>query len=112
MRSGGTSMFFVAIVELITFHEASIRRGKQQPMHAESSRTGCHVPKVERAMSALDAAKEKLTISALWQLRDWRGKPGRSCRLPYREDRSPSGSVLPNGRLFHDFTNGETFDAP
>lgn len=63
-------------------------------------------------MTALEAAKEKLAISELWQLRNWHGKPGRSCRVPYREDRAPSGSVLPDGRLFHDFTSGETFDAP
>lgn len=63
-------------------------------------------------MSALEAAKEKLAIPDLWQLRNWRGKPGRSCRVPYREDRAPSGSILPNDRLFHDFTSGETFDAP
>lgn len=63
-------------------------------------------------MTALEVAKEKLAISELWRLRNWRDKPGRSCRVPYREDRAPSGSILPNERLFHDFTSGETFDAP
>ncbi|MGI8436329.1 MAG: hypothetical protein ACR2NX_05430, partial [Chthoniobacterales bacterium] len=32
--------------------------------------------------------------------------------MPYREDRAPSGSVLADDRLFHDFTSGETYDAP
>jgi len=64
------------------------------------------------ARLTVDAAKSQLAISDLWQLRGWPGKPGRSCRLPYREDRDPSGSVLADGRLFHDFASGETFDAP
>jgi hypothetical protein len=63
-------------------------------------------------MTPLDAAKEQLAIPDLWQLRKWRGMPGRSCRVPWREDRAPSGSVLADGRLFHDFTSGETLDAP
>src|ERR1700730_16705271 len=63
-------------------------------------------------MTRLEAAKGKLTIPDLWRLRNWRGKPGRSCRVPWREDRGPSGSVLADGRLFHDFTSGETLDAP
>lgn len=63
-------------------------------------------------MTPVEIAKEKLAIPDLWQLRNWRGKPGRSCRAPYREDRAPSGSVLADGRLFHDFGSGETFDAP
>jgi len=63
-------------------------------------------------MTPLEAAKEKLAIPELWRLHNWRGKPGRSCRVPWREDRAPSGSVLADGRLFHDFTSGETLDAP
>ncbi len=63
-------------------------------------------------MSALRSAKARLSITDLWQLRGWQGKPARSCRVPYREDRGPSGSVLADGRLFHDFATGETFDAP
>ncbi len=63
-------------------------------------------------MTPLELAKEKLAISDLWQLRNWRGTPGRSCRVPWREDRAPSGSILAGGRLFHDFTSGETLDAP
>jgi hypothetical protein len=63
-------------------------------------------------MTALELAKEKLAIPDLWRLRNWRGMPGRSCRVPWREDRAPSGSVLADDRLFHDFTSGETLDAP
>src|SRR4029450_5336009 len=63
-------------------------------------------------MTPLDLAKCHLAIHDLWQLRKWPGKPGRSCRVPYREDGAPSGSVLAGGRLFHDFASGETFDAP
>lgn len=63
-------------------------------------------------MTPLDLAKEKLSISDLWQLRGWPGRPGKSCRIPWREDRAPSGSVLADGKLFHDFTSGETLDAP
>ena len=63
-------------------------------------------------MSPLEIAKENLGIPELWQMRNWPGKPGRSCPVPHRKDDSPSGSVLPNERLFHDFTSGETFDAP
>jgi hypothetical protein len=63
-------------------------------------------------MGALEQAKINLLIPDLWQKRNWRANPGRSCRVPWREDRAPSGSVLADGRLFHDFTSGETLDAP
>jgi hypothetical protein len=63
-------------------------------------------------MTPLSRAKERLTIPHLWAMRGWRGKPGRSCRVPWREDRAPSGSVLADGRLFHDFSSGENLDAP
>ncbi|MGI8482437.1 MAG: hypothetical protein ACR2MF_10315 [Chthoniobacterales bacterium] len=63
-------------------------------------------------MTPVEAAKARLPIPDLWQLRGWQGKPGRSCRVPYRDDRAPSGSVLADDRLFHDFGSGETFDAP
>jgi hypothetical protein len=62
--------------------------------------------------SPLSRAKERLSIPKLWELRGWQGKPGRSCRTPYRPDRAPSGSVLADGLLFHDFASGENFDAP
>ncbi len=63
-------------------------------------------------MTPLETAKDKLAIPDLWRLRNWQGKPGRSCRVPWREDRAPSGSVLADGQLFHDFGDGATLDAP
>ncbi len=39
--------------------------------------------------SPLQAAKEELPIPALWQLLNLPGKPARSCRSPFREDRNP-----------------------
>jgi hypothetical protein len=63
-------------------------------------------------MTPLECAKEKLSIPVLARLRGWAWDPGKSCRIPYQQDRSASGSVLPNERLFHDFTSGETIDAP
>ncbi|MGB8170337.1 MAG: hypothetical protein WCF18_22735 [Chthoniobacteraceae bacterium] len=69
-------------------------------------------PQSDDSPSPLSRAKERLRIPQLWELRGWLGKPGRSCRTPYRPDREPSGSVLAEGRLFHDFASGENFDAP
>ena len=63
-------------------------------------------------MTALEIAKEKLLIPELWERRGWPGKPGRSCPVPYREDKRPSGSVFCGNRLIHDFSTGETLDAP
>lgn len=62
--------------------------------------------------SPLVLAKERLTIPELAERRGWNWKAGKSCRVPWREDRAPSGSVLPGGLLFHDFASGETFDGP
>lgn len=63
-------------------------------------------------MTGLQIAKEKLLIPELWERRGWPGKPGRTCPVPYREDRRPSGSVFCGNRLIHDFSTGETLDAP
>ena len=63
-------------------------------------------------MTPLDLAKERLGIVRLAELRAWDWKPGKTCRLPYQPDRNESGSVFEGGRLFHDFTSGETMDAP
>lgn len=63
-------------------------------------------------MTALERAKQQLGIPELWERRGWPGKPGRTCPVPYREDRKPSGSVFRDGLLFHDFATGETLDAP
>jgi hypothetical protein len=61
--------------------------------------------------SPLQAAKERLTIPDLWQLLDLPGKPGRSCRSPFREDRNPSFSVYDDGRKWKDHATGEGGDA-
>lgn len=63
-------------------------------------------------MTPLEIAKERLTLAQLAELRGWDWNPRRACRVPYRPDRKQSGSVLPCGRLFHDFATGETLDAP
>src|SRR5215472_3433968 len=63
-------------------------------------------------MTPLEAAKERITIPELAHLRGWGWEPGRSCRVPYRADKNPSGSVFADGKLFRDFASGETLDAP
>lgn len=63
-------------------------------------------------MTRLDLAKERLTIPDLAALRGWEWTPGRACRVPYRADKSPSGSVFADGRLMFDHSTGETLDAP
>jgi hypothetical protein len=63
-------------------------------------------------MTRLDLAKERLTIPDLAALRGWQWEPGRSCRVPYRADKSPSGSVYADGLLMFDHATGETLDAP
>lgn len=63
-------------------------------------------------MTRLELAKERLTIPDLAALRGWQWEPGRSCRVPYRADKSPSGSVYADGRLMFDHATGETLDAP
>ena len=60
--------------------------------------------------SPLQAAKERLSIPALWQLLNLPGKPGKSCRSPFREDRSESFSVFEDGRRWKDFSTGEGGD--
>ena len=52
--------------------------------------------------SPLQAALDRLTIPDLWHRLDLRGKPGRSCRSPFREDRNPSFSVYDDGRKWKD----------
>ena len=61
--------------------------------------------------SPLQAAKERLTIAALWAMLRLPGKYGRSCRSPFREDRNPSFSVYDDGRKWKDHATGEGGDA-
>lgn len=60
----------------------------------------------------LAAAKAALTIPEMAAKLGWDWKPGKSCRVPYRDDRAASGSVFKGGTLFHDFSSGETLDGP
>ena len=61
--------------------------------------------------SPLQAAKERLTIPAFWHRLRLRGKPGRSCRSPFREDRSPGFSVYDDGRKWKDHGSDDRGDA-
>jgi hypothetical protein len=55
----------------------------------------------------IEEAKAKFTIPVLWRIFNLRGGPGRPCRSPFREDRSPSFSVSEDGLLFIDFATNE-----
>ena len=57
--------------------------------------------------SPLQAAKERLLIPDLWQWLNLPGNPGRSCRSPFREDRSPSFSIYADGRKWKDHATGD-----
>jgi len=61
--------------------------------------------------SPLQAAKERLTIPALWAMLNLPGKPAKSCRSRFREDRNASFSVYDDGRKWKDHATGEGGDA-
>jgi hypothetical protein len=61
--------------------------------------------------SPLKAALEKLSIFELWLLLGLNGKPGKSCRSPFREDKHPSFAIYAEARRWHDHTTGEGGDA-
>ena len=61
-------------------------------------------------MSLVAEAKQRLTIQDIGAQLFPGWKPGKSCRCPWREDRNPSFSVSPDGRLFNDFASGEGGD--
>jgi hypothetical protein len=61
--------------------------------------------------SPLQAAKAKLSIPALWHLLDLAGKPGKSCKSPFREDRNPSFSIYDDGRKWKDHGSDDGGDA-
>jgi hypothetical protein len=62
-------------------------------------------------LSPLEAAREQLSISQLWAMLNLPGKPGRSCRSPFREDRNPSFSIYDYGRKWKDHATGQGGDA-
>ena len=59
----------------------------------------------------LKEAKDRLTIPSLWARLGLPGKPAKSCRSPFREDRKPSFSIFDNGRKWKDHATGEGGDA-
>lgn len=61
--------------------------------------------------SPLERAKDSLRIPDLWHRLGLPGEPGKSCRSPFREDRTPSFSVSADGLLFNDFASGQKGDA-
>lgn len=61
--------------------------------------------------SPIEYAKERLTIHELWTRLNLPGRPAKSCRCPWREDRNPSFSIHPDGQLWNDFATGEGGDA-
>ncbi len=57
-------------------------------------------------------AKERLTIPALWEMRGWPGRPGKSCKFPDGSDKRASASVFADGVLLKCFRSGRVYDAP
>jgi hypothetical protein len=55
-------------------------------------------------LSPLDAAKEQLSVPALWQFLNLPGRPGNSCRSPFCE-------VYDRGRKWKDHATGQGGDA-
>lgn len=62
-------------------------------------------------LPSIEEAKDRLGIPDLWRRLGLPGTPAPTCRCPWREDRRPSFSITPNGRLWHDFTTGKGGDA-
>ncbi len=60
--------------------------------------------------SALDAAKDRVGISAAWHALGLPGEPRRHCCSPFRDDRHPSFSISACGRLWKDFATNEGGD--
>ncbi len=59
----------------------------------------------------IEEAKARFTIPILWRMFGLPGKPARSCRSPFREDRSPSFSIYEEDRRWFDNANHEGGDA-
>jgi hypothetical protein len=59
----------------------------------------------------IEEAKARFTVPILWSMFNLPGKPARSCRSPFREDRSPSFSVSEDRLHWCDFGTGERGDA-
>ena len=63
-----------------------------------------------KSREQLDAAKARVTIADAWHALGLPGEPRRTCCSPFREDRHPSFSISPCGRLWHDFSTGDGGD--
>ena len=61
-------------------------------------------------MSALEEAKAALNVADAWRRLGLADKPSKSCRSPFREDRSPSFSVYENGHRWKDHSTGKGGD--
>jgi hypothetical protein len=61
--------------------------------------------------SRIEEAKARFTIPVLWGQFALPGKPAKSCRSPFREDRNPSFSVSEDQLRWIDFATGERGDA-
>ena len=61
-------------------------------------------------MITVKEAKKIINIFSVWELLNLPGSPGKSCKAPHREDRSPSFSIYDNGNRFKDFGTGENGD--
>ena len=48
--------------------------------------------------SPLEVAKERIRIPDLWRELGLEGKPKKTCRCPFHEDRSPSFSIFDDGK--------------
>ena len=60
--------------------------------------------------SPLEAAKGAMSIADAWHRLGLQGEPSKSCRSPFREDRSPSFSVYEDGTKWKDHSTGEGGD--
>jgi hypothetical protein len=61
--------------------------------------------------SPLASALERFSIPELWRLLGLSGRPGASCRSPFREDKVPSFAIYAGGRRWCDHGTGEGGDA-
>jgi hypothetical protein len=61
-------------------------------------------------MMTVSEAKERVSVADLWGRYGFEGNPSRSCRSPFREERTPSFSVFAGGCAWKDFGTGEGGD--
>ena len=61
-------------------------------------------------MNDFNDVKAYYTINDAWHDLNLGGAPDKSCRCPWREDRSPSFSVYDEGKRFKDFATGDAGD--